>query len=103
MKIGRLLLRLAWIVPLVAVLVVGGVGTMRTGRSGSPPAALGPPAGGGGGGRPAAGPGVPPARAGRPHPGPGGTARPADRPKLLGVLVRAVQGRSPAAGARLEA
>ena len=40
MKIGRLLLRLAWIVPLVAVLVVVGVATMRTGRSGSLTAAL---------------------------------------------------------------
>src|SRR3972149_2468565 len=40
MKIGRLLLRLAWIVPLVAVLVVVGVATMRTGRSGSLTAVL---------------------------------------------------------------
>src|SRR3989304_5491387 len=48
MNIGRLFLRLAWIVPLVAVLLVMGVATMRTGRSGSLPAALarGPGAGG---------------------------------------------------------
>ncbi len=41
MKIGRLLLRLAWIGPLVALLAVVGAATMRTERSASLTAALG--------------------------------------------------------------
>src|SRR3989304_1741804 len=49
MKIGRLLLRLAWIVPLIAGLVGGG-GAARRRAGGRAP----PPPGGGGGGRPGA-------------------------------------------------
>src|SRR3990172_1903791 len=79
-----------------------GRGPSRGGRGHDAHGTVGLPHRGAGAGRPAAGPGVPPPGAGRPHAGPGGTARPADRPKLLGVLVRAVQGRSPASGARLE-
>src|SRR3990172_3780016 len=74
MKIGRLLLRLAWIVPLVAVLVVVGGATMRTRRAGSLTAA--------------------PARGGRPRgPLPAGRAG-GERPPAPAFRLPALDGRT---------